>query len=333
MIQKSKDPRTNPSKIVYSGCLDGVSFTDSRQDRSIDAAEKASVDGIARNKLLLKIKDQKVNLAQAFAERKMTAATIANSATRMADALVNLRKGNFLDAASALGIKVSKRANARFKKGFRKSQSEATANGWLELQYGWKPLLNDIFGAAELLALSNAKIVRGRVSAQHSVQRQFEIKSSSDRIPKVEFVHVEYVRKYVCYFSASNEVLNALSRMGITNPALIAWELLPYSFVADWFIPIGNWISSFDATLGLDFEKGSVTTFRRTFTNQVWAGKSTADPFDTFEGYGIAKCEYVEVTRSKLTTFPGNSLPQFKNPVSFDHAANAIALLVQLFKK
>jgi hypothetical protein len=248
--------------------------------------------------------------------------------------MVDLKRGNIALAADALGIRVSKRANARYKREFRKHQPKAVANGWLELQYGWRPLLNDIFGAAELLALSNLdKLIRGRVSALHTVQRSFLFTSLDGNVPRTELTTVEYTRKYVCYFSARNELLSGLASMGITNPALIAWELLPYSFVADWFIPIGNWISTFDATLGLDFEKGSVTTFRKTLQNQMWTAVDIRDPYQSKSGYAQAKCTYVSVDRTTLTSFPGNALPEFKNPVSIEHAANAIALLVQLFKK
>jgi len=328
------DPYLNQNKTVYSGCLDGISVTDIRQDRTIVQSEQVSVDNIARNKLLLKVKNQKINLAQAFAERRMTAQTIANTATRIANCMVDLKRGNIALAADALGIRVSKRANARYKREFRKHQPKAVANGWLELQYGWRPLLNDIFGAAELLALSNLdKLIRGRVSALHTVQRSFLFTSLDGNVPRTELTTVEYTRKYVCYFSARNELLSGLASMGITNPALIAWELLPYSFVADWFIPIGNWISTFDATLGLNFEKGSVTTFRKTLQNQMWTAVDIRDPYQSKSGYAQAKCTYVSVDRTTLTSFPGNALPEFKNPVSIEHAANAIALLVQLFKK
>jgi hypothetical protein len=39
----------------------------------------------------------------------------------------------------------------------------------------------------------------------------------------------------------------------------------------------------------------------------------------------------VSTNRSTLGGWPANEIPYFKNPLSFEHAANAIALLKQLF--
>jgi hypothetical protein len=44
------------------------------------------------------------------------------------------------------------------------------------------------------------------------------------------------------YTFEAYEELSALRQMGLGNPASILWERLPYSFVIDWFIPIGNYL-------------------------------------------------------------------------------------------
>lgn len=37
-----------------------------------------------------------------------------------------------------------------------------------------------------------------------------------------------------------------LAPYGLTNPLLTAWELVPFSFVADWFVNVGDTIASLD---------------------------------------------------------------------------------------
>jgi len=51
-------------------------------------------------------------------------------------------------------------------------------------------------------------------------------------------------------------------RISLGNPMELAWELIPFSFVVDWFLPIGNWISALDATLHVTGTWGTVTTKR-----------------------------------------------------------------------
>lgn len=320
----------------YSGFIENTVFQSmSEGKRTLSSADIAAYNASASNSLLLKIKDQKVNLAQVFAERKMTIDLLASTATKLVSVIANLRRGDFRAAASDLGIKISRRSLARLNRGFGKNQSKAIANGWLELQYGWKPLLQDVYGSAE--AVANAIADTGppvvRVSGRRRVDRGF---NETIKIPQEIDCYLEteidYTAKYVVYFRLGNEVLKVGTALGLTNPALIAWELLPYSFVIDWFVPIGNWLSSLDATNGCVFEKGSFTTFVRTRQSYLWAG-SVQRTSDKKIGKARAYHEWVDVDRIPLSGFPSARFPSFKNPLSLDHALNAMALLTQSFKK
>lgn len=48
-------------------------------------------------------------------------------------------------------------------------------------------------------------------------------------------------------------------RIEFGNPLEIAWELVPFSFVIDWFIPIGDWLGSLDALKGVKNTWGTVS--------------------------------------------------------------------------
>lgn len=51
--------------------------------------------------------------------------------------------------------------------------------------------------------------------------------------------------------------MQMLSRIGLTNPAVLAWDVIPWSFVVNWVIPIGDWLESIDSTVGLDYLGGT----------------------------------------------------------------------------
>jgi hypothetical protein len=51
-----------------------------------------------------------------------------------------------------------------------------------------------------------------------------------------------------------------MKTVGLLNPATVAWELVPYSFIADWFVPVGDYLTGLTADCGLVFKGGSVTS-------------------------------------------------------------------------
>lgn len=320
---------------VYRGVLQGVTTSPGSITTNINAAIQKQASDESVNKLLSRAKDMKINLAQAFAERQQTANLIATTATRMANAMRNLKKGDLGAAAENLGVKVSKNARRRHNRSFKNNQSQAVANGWLELQYGWKPLLGDVFGAAEAIANANHRPPRFRVSAtakRHLVSSYETGGKVANSLPVLNEVETHYEVKHVVYFQPHASVLSVPAALGLTNPLLVAWELVPYSFVVDWFFPLGNWISNLDATFGLEFVGGSKTEFERSRLTSL-ANGSIKRSYDTMSGTVYGETSTVRCTRSALTTWPLLQPPAFKNPVSTLHAANALALLTKLFRK
>jgi hypothetical protein len=318
------------------GALENIWVQTDRSWTDVSAEERAAVDNLARSRTLLKLKDSSVNLGQMYAERKQAARMIGETAINLAKCMTSLRTGDYAAAARAIGVEPPRRAVNRYRKEFNKdygrNQSKAIANGWLGLQYGWKPLLSDIFGACEAIANSQYAPIRSRVIGKaKTVVERTKVITDANRITLTSVETIEYIRKYTVYFQMKNEVNHTMSAMGVTNPLLLVWELLPYSFVVDWFIPIGNYLSSFDATVGLDFDKGCATEFRRITTTRKWVAVNGNRFADTINGFANGGSEWVTVSRGPIFSFPLPGYPSFKNPVSLVHAANAIALLQKTF--
>ena len=303
-----------------------------------DLDEKESLKAQNIQKVLGKLKDSKVNLAQVFAERKMTADLIAVTAKRLADSFLSLKKGDIKGAARALGQTASRSATGRFNKMYKVDKWKAAANGWLELKYGWEPLLQDVVGSAEWLASKQSHELRGVARSKIRLNHKNETsRQDSSGITILERTSGHYDSSLVISYVTTGVELADLKECGMLNPALLAWELLPYSFVVDWFIPVGDFLSSLDATVGLTFDTGSFTYFLDTRANSFGFAHQVIVPYAT--STGVLNCNvrgsdtYVSVQREVFFSFPGPQAPQFKNPFSFGHAANAIALLTQTFKR
>jgi hypothetical protein len=298
------------------------------------AAEAALTDNLAKQKLLDDIKGQKVNLAQVFAERRQTVDMIGSTAVRIGQAMMQLRRGDIRSAARMLKTTVSRGKAANFNQLYaREGWRNALSSGWLELQYGWKPLLDDIEGAANWLASKQSEEMK---ESAHATKRKFYQVTTKQRVhPGDYYIDTEYTYlvRYGCEFTTSGVALADVKEAGILNVATIAWELTPWSFVVDWFIPIGNYINTLDATIGLGWKRGYTTTHLNSFigyncyVNGAWAGGRI------YKGYAISSRRKVRTVRTVLSGFPQMSFPSFKNPFSFAHSLNAIALLTQVFVK
>jgi hypothetical protein len=307
--------------------------------------DASSVDRRATDKLLENLKDQKFNAPQAFAEREQTMKTVTGAAKTVASALTNLRKGNFAGAAKAFGIKPPKRGQRRFNRDFANDSANAIGDGWLALQYGWKPLLQDVYGASETLAQAslgpeNKNSVYSVTSGQSRKSLELSQRVVNDNSGYTGYDSTLYTCKgfylvrYGVRYVRSSPPVSSLAKLGILNPAQLAWELVPYSFVVDWFFPIGNWLGGLDASAGLTFESGYRTTLLKTDatstrTRSITKNGSLASSFTIWDSEMEKE---TRMDRSTLGSFPSAPAPRFKNPLSYSHLASAMALLKQ-FKR
>jgi len=304
-----------------------------------DTTAPSDLDGQCRNELLNKIKDQKANLPELLAERDKCADMVGKAAMAVYDGIRHLRKGDIVGAAGAFGVPVGRRARRGFKRSFSRDSAQAVSNGWLALQYGWKPLISDIYGSLEVLASKyeapdyHTVTARNRRKTPWSRLNSVVPSSGSRKTVNTYSGELRTTVKYSVTYYRVPSPPNSLAALGVTNPVLLGWELLPYSFVVDWFLPVGNYLSSFDATLGLSFHSGFRTLFSKSQLNMVQeisgANSSGQYQFSTTR----EMIQDVFVDRTVLNTFPTASFPSFKDGTSVMHMLNAIALLSQLFRK
>jgi len=198
---------------------------------------------LASNKLLANAKGQKLNMGTFLAESGKSIDMIAHTASRFYEAYRAVRKGKLFEAAGHLGIAPSRRRQKRFNRTAKKDQAKAIASAWLELQYGWKPLLMDTYNAAQEIADTVSPIYVGHAFGKHVETSKSVVKTGSN----TDTVSIHSEARYKCTFSMENTTARRAALNGLSNPAMVAWELVPYSFVVDWFLPIGDYLSRIDA--------------------------------------------------------------------------------------
>lgn len=123
------------------------------------------------------------------------------------------------------------------------------SNQFLKYVFGVEPLISDLQGVYNALKNASTLMIAGRFKVRSQVLHFYRGPINVGGI----IVNVEgalTVRRVVSY-SVDNPLLYLFNRLGLVNPAEVAWEVTPWSFVLDWFLPIGKAISSLSSEVGL----------------------------------------------------------------------------------
>lgn len=231
---------------------------------NVSSSMVLSLRADATQKAKLKAVDMEINVAQFVAEFGQTRKLVADTAIVLAKAFRDVRRGQPLNAVQRLARArrtLQKRVSRR--KGPlesfdnpKETISQVVAERWLALQYGAFPLLSDVYGACE--ALANTLVGRPihfYVKASSSTQVTETTGSSLYDYPSPLLATETRVTQYrssagfLC--KVTNPELQTLSKLGLDNPALLVWELVPFSFVVDWFFKVGDMLEASSAFRGV----------------------------------------------------------------------------------
>ncbi len=285
-------------------------------------------------KLREKIAGSDFDLSVFLGEGHQTLALIGDSAVRIAKALRSARKGDLRGAARILtgvhtgqknvkryGLPPAKQHVNRPRSVKGNTNDKAVASDWLELQYGWLPLVQDMYDGAAFLA----QHCLGRDLSQRVVVRRTK-KSKSTSVTNYalwdrNFIESKEIRAYLTS-------VNSWTLAGLADPSTVAWELMPWSFVADWAIPIGSYLQGrgLAASVTGTFVTTSFKKLESTWKNVGQAGYTLLVAPTT-----KVVSQRVTITRTKSTNLsvPKPAIKPLLDIPSWRRAANAVALLVQ----
>lgn len=199
------------------------------------SSETASMT--ARAKAQAKFTGDNMDLGETLGGLKQTSLMVAKRARTLAAVASLLRKG--VDPASA--IKGLPSASHLLGK------SKSFANLFLEYSFGWLPLVQDVYNTLEL---RHNKLVEGQ-----EIRRV-----SGNKVKKFEPWGDPSGSDFAIRGGVGGVVRNAhaanLNALGLANPALLAWQLLPYSFVVDYFFNVSRILASWTYGVGLEHTYG-----------------------------------------------------------------------------
>lgn len=338
------------------------------------------------NKLNAYAATSSVNLGVTAGEYRESINMLCLSVKKFASAFASAKKGNFYQAALTLTGKGS--------------IDGKIASNWLELQYGWLPLMSEIKGYYDFIINEAVHVQKIKASQTFNFTRQdLPIRADDSKLDSPEAWHVlqqsvsydgdavygstvdercssispDYLGKLRAKypltsttrwfgFDLSSSIVGVkdmpvsavsditldyirvkthvnvscildspfdnFDRLGLGDVYSVAWELVPFSFVADWFLPIGDLLTVLTTNKRI---LSKVSSLNLTVTHKLYVrGISTSRAL-----YPRAEIYSVESTRKvvPVSDVKENLSVPFDPSFSLTKALNALALIKQVILK
>ena len=164
-------------------------------------------------------------------------------------------------------IKGIVRETAEFARGVKRSPIKEVSKRYLEYLYGVKPLMQEIYDLYDHYYDNPGLPVR-LFSRKHLVStqlgtRQWSFPSGSTTIGDVQWKRWTSSRCHIeIHLKLRNpSQMQELAGFTSLNPVSVIYELVPYSFVVDWFYNLGGYVRNFETAMvyGNLFDKGFYT--------------------------------------------------------------------------
>lgn len=328
--------RFNPSGPSYKVNWNSYSFPGIPIYKT--GISKSYLRGKAYRKFYSKVKGTDFQALVTAAEMPKTLKLIASSALKLRDAIKSIKRADADGFAKALGLKGRDRRKSlstirRNSKGLanKRDFGNYVANTWLEVNYGWRPLLSDVENA-----------LQAQLNLMERSDADFRIRSSTSRAAGESDWRNQDDGHYTVgafqvtgKFQVYDSSMRDYNAIGLTNLSSVVWEVIPYSFVVDWFFPIGSYVEALTALSGVKFLHG-------TETYEEYYAKHGRIPSGTLRGDWRTSsdihstCEYYRMSREVIQQLanPGVILSSKMASDAFTahHVLTSLALMKGSFR-
>lgn len=329
-----------PSGTPAAGIWNWYFVSNPVPDRDLAAADVKAYD-----RFIEKMKSAgSSQVAANFAERKKSMSMVATRSLQLATVLLNLRHVRVGNALKLLGFKKVEKWG--YVKGRRvithqkvtdwtnsvRANARNAGSVFLELHFGWSPLVSDIYGAIQRLA-NSPSLSHVKVTGSSSASRT-ETSVVADSRYTTATVNQKFIKcAYHGHVRVTGDGGALLNDLGLVNPLSVAWEVIPFSWLVDWLLPVGAYINSLTDMIGYEVTNPCRGVWLQTKSkiNEV------VTPYG--ESLGIQSSsqssEYIDFRR-----YVGFSSPTFKQRMktgtgigSVARAATAVSYLLTTLKQ
>lgn len=219
--------------------------------------------------------------------------------------------------------------------------AQAGAKAWLETRYGWKPLIGDAqsimrTATKSRLSLSEVRVARASAKDERTLietvdtyicSNSYRVRGTKTRTIKVRASAGIFYR--LLPIDQGEAVLRQLGLHGQNVPSTV-WELIPLSFVVDWFVNAGLWITAITPrsdiqTLGNWVTKVTDTTYDLSGGSMT---RQMSNPTATYSGTWNPVSHKGNYVSRKVNQSLALTPLLLNRPLSIAHQIDGISLLL-----
>lgn len=226
----------------------------------------------------------KASLGQTAVEWNKTLSTVASTVETVLETIYLARKGRWADVAKVVADVDAYGPNSKRYIDL-KDPAKSVANKWLTVTYGLAPTIQDARDACNVFG--RPFVFGGRKAYGRSFGTASKGIGDLNGYNDFTFERAAFVSCEVgAIVRVTNPNLLLASELGVINPALIAWQVTPWSFLVDQVIDISSYLSSLTDEMGFGIESSyhvikCVATelrshFRRSNTYDPWEPSATS---------------------------------------------------------
>jgi len=272
------------------------------------------------------------SLPMTLLEAESTIGMIADAAKRLHKAYQHVRRGRFRAAALLLGLPASPH-------GVRRSRS--VADNWLEYRYGWRLVCYDVQSYLRTVfdILHRPIIHRVQATQKDSRDEYWVTEGQSITLPTgfksfyydqrkdtnfLSEVRAGYVYELSCPGLATAEAF------GLLNPFAVIWDAVPFSFVADWFVNVGDCLAGLTAFAGKKCLDGWLCRMIQSRTTYKWYNVRKGDVVALTRVPRFVSDPVIERRFHRSSMSFTSSLPRFSFDLNIPRVVDAVALVTSI---
>lgn len=209
----------------------------------LSAPELQPVKNRAYSRLIDHLHGEKSNLGTFAAEWRESFGTIAKRVTDLRNGYRHLRRGDFRRFLESFSCESKRKHRGKV----RATANEASGL-WLEYWFAWAPSVADVTNACIQLSEPLPPVDSVSKGSSDFLQRRTPVGGWGSFWDVKLRVRVTAGGTFVL----TNPNLFLANQLGLVNLPLTAYEVAPFSFLADWAFDIGSFLSSFSDLVGVE---------------------------------------------------------------------------------
>lgn len=223
------------------------------------------------------------------------------------------------------------------------SRMDESLKLWLEYRYGWSPLVHDIVDSLKAMYAADLRreliqhprlYASGKSSFSKTVSSSLSATNGWGTYTANKIaVHELNFKAYILYkVDTPNGLVQRLNDFGAFDVPAAMWEITPWSFVIDWFIPIGDYLGALQPKLGVTVLAAGLTSKYKMEVTRTCTG-FVSNPASGNLQWNYGSVQIGASDRAKMDTKSRNtnrlypSFPPLDVKLTSKHMVDSIALL------